>query len=249
MKENAFLLDLSFMDDGLLDWLGRECGLLDLARALYPLVHRKGSLSSFASAILKYAGIYDEHVVQEVERVLKQGAGLSAIEKRKAQVDYLVGKKKYGAALKGYDALLEKWREQDAEGAVLPAVSCLAAIWHNRGTAMAGLMYYEGAMECFRRAFELDGAPQSRAAYLAALRCSVPEAEYVTFIAEHGEWYQESLELEKKLEQSAAEWEQQPDYLLLNNRRERRGSDREKYVEESGRLALALKEGYRSLKE
>lgn len=249
IRENAFLLDLTFLDDGLLDWLGRECGLLELSRALYPMVHRKGSLSSFATAILKYVGLYDEGAVQETEQVLKQGAGLSAIEKRKAQVDHLVGKKKYSEALKGYDALLEKWQEQSAAGAALPAPSTLSAIWHNRGVALAGLMNYERAAECFLRALELDGAPESRAGYLAAVRMGMPEDEYVTFIAEHGELYQDSLELEKKLEQSAALWEQQPDYLLLYNRRERRESDRVKYLEESGHLAQALKDSYRSAKE
>lgn len=245
MKESAFLLDLSFLDDGLLDWLGRECGLLDLARALYPLVHRKGSLSSFAVAILQYVGLYDSETVREIERVLKQNAGLGAIERRKAQVDYLAGKKKYDAALKGYDALLEKWREQDAKGEAMPAAGCLASIWHNRGVALAGLMCYDRAAECFQRAYELDGGQESRACYLAAMRMGLSEADYVAFSAEHGELYQEAMELEKKFEQSAAEWERQPDYLLLYNRRERRESDMPKYLEENGRLTQALKESYR----
>lgn len=43
LKENAFLLDLSLMEDGLLDWVEKECGLRELAKALHPLVHRQGS--------------------------------------------------------------------------------------------------------------------------------------------------------------------------------------------------------------
>ena len=37
MKENAFLLDLSLLDDGLLDWMEQECGLGELAQRLHPL--------------------------------------------------------------------------------------------------------------------------------------------------------------------------------------------------------------------
>ena len=75
IREDAFLLDLTFLNDGLLDWIERECGLRDLARALYPLVHKQGSLSSFAVMILQYVGLYDNEVIREVEQVLKQEIG------------------------------------------------------------------------------------------------------------------------------------------------------------------------------
>ncbi|MDE5589716.1 MAG: hypothetical protein K2J60_11360, partial [Acetatifactor sp.] len=45
LKENAFLLDFSVMNDELLNWIERECGLKELARALHPMVHKQGSLS------------------------------------------------------------------------------------------------------------------------------------------------------------------------------------------------------------
>ena len=95
MKENAFLLDISVMNDELMEWLDKECGLRDLMRSLYPLVHKKGSLSSFVVTIMRYVGLYEEDIILETEKVLKQGAGLSNIEKRKNQIDLLVKKKKY----------------------------------------------------------------------------------------------------------------------------------------------------------
>ena len=53
MRENAYMLDLSLLDDGLVRWIEQECGLKELAGALHPLIHRKGSLSSFAVMILE----------------------------------------------------------------------------------------------------------------------------------------------------------------------------------------------------
>ena len=99
LKENAFLLDLSIMNDKLVDWIGEECKVWELAKQLYPMVHKQGSLSVFVVTILQYVGMYDPEEILQVEQVLKQGAGLSNLEKRKSQIDYMVEKRKYAADL------------------------------------------------------------------------------------------------------------------------------------------------------
>lgn len=247
VKENAFLLDLSFLDDGLLGWIEKECGLREFARALHPLVHKQGSLSTFVAAIMRYVGLYDGDTVRETEQALKQGAGLSSMERRKNQVDSMVRKKKYKAALKGYDELLGNWQDTEAEGGV-PAAGFLAAVWHNKGVAYAGLMLYDSASECFRQAYELGGGEESRLDYLAANRLRLSQEEYVAFVSQNGEVYGGTLELERKLEQITREWECQPDYLRLNKRRElRRGGDGRKVYEENVCVVQALKESYRKL--
>lgn len=246
MRENAFLLDLSLMEDGLIEWIERECGLKELAGALHPLLHKKGSLSSFAVMILEFVGFYDGEAIYEVEQALKQGAGLSGIEKRKSQVDYLVRKKKYKDALDGYDLLLKRWEEQETEGNVLPAASCLAAILHNKGVAFAGLMQYDMAAEFFKLAYERDKREDYYIDYLAAKRMHLTEDDYVAFAAGISENYQHTLELEKRMERFREEWELQPEYLQLYNRREcRAGGDVKKYYEESDRLVQLLKDNYR----
>lgn len=246
MKENAFMLDMSLMDDGLIEWIEQECGLKELAGALYPLIHKQGSLSGFAVMILEYVGFYDSETIREVEQVLKQGAGLSSIEKRKSQIDYLVRKKKYAAALYGYDLLLKRWEEQETEGAVLPAVSCLAAILHNKGVAFAGMMQYDMAADFFMLAYERDKREEYYIDYLAAKRMRLSENEYVALAAGAPEMYQHTLELEKKVERFSEEWEQQPEYLQLYNRREHRtGGDGKKYYEENERMIQLLKDNYR----
>lgn len=247
IREDAFLLDLSFLNDGLLDWIEKECGLKDLAKALYPLVHKQGSLSSFAVAILQYVGLYDSGAVLETEQVLKQAAGLSAIERRKTQVDYLVKKKQYALALDGYDALLKKWGEQDAQGGALPAPSCLSAIWHNMGVAYAGMMRYDRAAECFLKSCELDGEAGDYKDYLAAMRMQLTEKEYVDLVAEHEVLCNPSLQLEDAWKRSMAEWEQQPDCLRTRRRGELLAGERQKYLEESERLVQALKDSYRRM--
>lgn len=247
IRENAFLLDPSFLSDGLLGWIEEECGLRELARSLHPLVHKKGTLSEFASAILSYVGFYDQETVRETVQVLKQGAGLDAIERRKRQIDYLVRNKRYKSAISGYDALLDRWQEQESRGEGMPAAGCLAKIWHNKGVAFAGLMLYDRAAECFRKTYELEQKEDYCMSYLAARRMLLSEREYVAFTSEHKELYQYTMRLEKQMERYVREWEQHPDYLRLYNRRElRSGGDVQSYYEDSQRLTQALKDSYRN---
>lgn len=241
MRENAFLLDVSLMNDGLLDWMERQCGLGDLARALHPMVHKKGSLSVFVVSILNFVGLYESGVVARIEQVLKQGAGLSGIERKKKQTDYLVQKRKYVAAIRGYDGLIGQWKEQQA------GVECLAAIWHNKGVALAGLMSFPRAAECFLKAYELEEREDYYLEYLAAKRMELSENAYVAMVAEKTGKYELTLQLEKKLERLSGEWEQQPEYLQLNSFCElRRGDRKQKYYEACEGYTQTLKEDYRS---
>lgn len=255
MKENAFLLDISLMNDGLLDWVERECGLKELAKVLHPMVHRQGSLSAFVLAIQRYVGFFDEAAIGETEQVLRQGAGLTGLEKRKSQIDYLVKKKRYGQALREYDDLLHTLAKEQGSAAAQDSGEShnppaerefLAKIWHNKGVAYAGLMLYEKAGECFGRACGWNDSDEYRIDFLAAKRMALSEEDYVAFVAEHGEWHLNTLELEKKLERAMGEWELQPDYLRLYNRRELRNRDRRKFGEDSERLTQALKDSYRA---
>lgn len=247
MKENAFLLDVSLMNDSLIKWIGDCCGLVELARELYPLVHRHGSLSAFVSMILEYVGLFDTATIRDVEQVLKQGAGLSNIEKRKSQIDYFVKKKKYIAALRSYDGLISKWMEMERDGKDVPAAAVLAAIYHNKGVAYTGLMLYDSAADSFWMAHQICNSEEHFMAFLAAKRMALPEEDYIAFVAELTSGYDMTLALEKKLEAMRAEWNLQADSQRLTILKEwRSGSDKQKYYEENERLILGLKNSYRN---
>ena len=246
LKENAFLLDLSIMNDKLADWIGEECRVRELAKQLYPMIHKQGSLSVFVLTILQYVGMYGEEDLKQVEQVLKQGAGLSNLEKRKSQIDYMVEKRKYAAAIRGYDMLLETWSTLEAEGRELPAGKVRASILHNKGVALTGLMLYGKAAKQFREAWQSDPDRVHLDAYLAAKRMELPEDAYVAFAAQNPEFYTESLELEKSMEQFGREWEQQPEYRQLQIRGTWRSEDRQKYDAENERLTTALRNSYRT---
>lgn len=249
MKENAFLLDSSLMNDALLEWIDRECGLRELAKQLYPLVHKQGALSSFVVMIMEYVGFYSTQCVSEVEQTLRQGAGLTGIEKRKSQIDYMVQRKKYVSALRGYDGLLTKWQENnaDTQGEVLPGAEVKAAILYNKGVVYTRMMLYRQAADMFWEAWQTEQREAYIVAYLTAKRMELSEEEYIGLVAEMPDSFEYSLELEKRLEQVKWEWSLHPDCQQLRQREMwREGNERQKYYEENDRLTQALKNSYRS---
>lgn len=245
LKENAFLLDTAVMRDELVEWVDRECGLKSLAGELHKMIHRQGSLSAFVIMILEYVGFYDSDDIREVEQILKKGAGLSIIERRKSQIDYLVRQKRYAAAIRGYDSLLDKWTEMENAGNELPAAKVRGAILHNKAVALAGMMFYQGSAECFKEAYETDGSPAHFQGYLAAKRMELSENEYISFAAEQSQGYKYTLELEKKMERLTEDWKLQPEFQrLLEIREWRRTGERQLYYEGNEEVILELKNGY-----
>lgn len=246
LKENAFLIDASIMSDALINWIRRQCGLDELADYLYPMVHRQGSLSAFVSTILQYVGLYDASEIRTVEQILKRGAGLSGIEKRKEQVDYLLTKKKYVAAIRGYDNLLLKWEEMSSVGKEVPGEQLKGNIRHNKGVALSRLMLYGQAGEEFLEAYRILGDEQEYLCFLGTKRMELTEAQYVSFAAGEMEHYQTTLELEKKMDALRQEFGLQPEALMLRQRKDWRDSaEKQKYYEESERLCRTLKDSYR----
>lgn len=249
LKENAFLLDVSIMNDELLAFIRKDCQLPGLAQALHPMVHQQGALSGFVTRILAYVGLYDSETIQQVEDTLKAGSGLSDYEKQKLQTDRLAEQKRYEEALKGYDRLLEQIREnQEME---VPALQALTAgILHNKGVIYAGQMLYGQAAELLYQAWKISGEQEDYFMdYLASRRLQLPEREYVALAAEYPEWYQASLKVERAVENAEQSWRDTPEYKRLALLRSRRAEgDIQGYNEENDRILQTLKNDYRRKK-
>lgn len=247
LRENAFLLDISLLNEALVDWIDEACGVKDLAKELYSMVRKQGSLSAFVTMVLEYVGLYDTVTIREVERVLKEGSGLCNIEKRKKQIDYLVRKKKYVTAIYEYDELLAKWKEEAELGMEMPVGKVKADILHNKGVAMAYMMEYRDAADCFREANEIAPSQEHYCAYLAAKRMELSEGDYLSFVAELPDSFELSLKLEKKIEELTENFrEQETGIRLAELKSWRAGEDKQKYYMELERMALALKDNYRN---
>ncbi len=238
LRENAFLLDVDVMDKRLVAWIDNECGLRDLAAALYPLVHQKGTVSSFVMTILEYVGSYSPEQLQETEKLLKQGAELSTYEKYKTRIDYMVGRGKLVQAMAEYDDLL----------AILPQTQneLSAKVLHNKAVAMTGLFLFEQAAQCFMQAYDMYPSRETYIEYLAAKRMALGEKDYVSLVASIPETYEESLEVEKRVEEITESWQSDLHKRALDQLAEwKEDGNFTRYNEEKEKMIQGLKHSYR----
>ena len=238
LRQNAFLLDVDIMNKSLVQWLEQECGLTDLANILYPMIHKKGTVSAFVLTILEYVGIYDAQELKEVEDLLRQGANLSVYEKYKTRIDRMVSAGRYANAIEEYDKLLDLLPDMELE--------IRAKVIHNKAVALAELFLFDKAAKFFKDAYDMYPMPEMFIEYLAAMRMYLSEDEYLSHVADYPEAYDESLELERRVEALTENWKQQIECQRLEQMQEwKRSGERTKYYQEADRILQALKHSYR----
>lgn len=197
--DRAELLDGEIMRREMVRWLEEQCGLSDLAHTLSALMNRNGSTAAYVGAVLEYVNIYPPEVIRRTEEIVRGNEGLSPYERHKAKADYLLGEKRYLAALQQYQSLALAVPETEK--------LLLGRIYHNMGTACAGMFLYGQAADWFLRSYETDGKREGLTMYLAALRMGKQEKAYIDYIAEHPEYHDLSLEVERMVKRAEGSFE------------------------------------------
>lgn len=198
---NTFLLDRGILDPELVRWLEAECGLRELAKPLYSLVSKNASPSSFVGAILEYVHFSTERERKETEELLRLGADMDAVTRKKNFADYLVENGRFAQAVSEYERMLKE----------MPSINHVmrSEIFHNKGVAFCRLFSFEEAAQAYLAAYrENPENERAASAYLTALRMSLPEADYIGFIAANPQWHEQSLKVEKRMSAVQAAWEE-----------------------------------------
>lgn len=243
LVDKAELLDQDMMQRDLVRWLDEECGLNELAHTLYSLLNQNGSLVAFVGTILEYVNLYPEEVIAQTEQTVKSNEGLNPYERKKAKADYMLQNRKYYMALKQYYSLLEHVPETDK--------ALQGAILHNMGVACAGMFMFEQAAAWFMQAYGQDRNEESLEMYLASLRMHYEDKEYITFIADHPEYHNASLRVERKMEQASGQFEGTDENRMLftlqvfKEEGSSTGGNSVQYYQEIEKLTIGLKEQYR----
>lgn len=240
IKENAFLMDRGIICRELIDWLGEECKLEELADSLYGFLRQKSSVSAFLSTILEYTGYYQEPEISRVTQFLKAAEGQDEYEKRKRVADYLAGNGKYRMAAEKYWKLLKIIPEEDT--------LLRAKVLHNMAYVNCRLFQFEKASEQFLEAYRQSGRKESLLQYLAAKRMVLTEKEYVDFVAEHtNEYYDVSMELEQKIEKLTEQWKESAQAKEVSEIFADAALAQEQYRNILSDTAEHMKERYRSM--
>lgn len=198
IKENAFLLDDGFVDDALGAWLSEECGLQDLGEELRRASRKRMSLKSYVGMILEYACFFSKEKNKEILDIIVENSSLSIYQKKKARADALVNKGHYGLAGKEYGRLLQMLPEEQ--------IILRGEIYHGCGVCLAKMFYFTLAGEYFLKAHTMTGKIASYKQYLWTKRLSMTEKEYVKFLKDHEEAYEDSVDMEEYLEELREQW-------------------------------------------
>lgn len=241
--EKAELLDQEMLQCDLVRWLDEQCGLDQLAHTLYSLLNQKGSAAAFAGTVLEYVNLYPPGIVEQTEQAIRSNEGLNPYERGKAKADHMLQNRKYNKALGQYQRLLAQIPETD--------MRLRGSILHNMGVACAKLFMFRQAADWFMQAYETDREQESLESYLTALRMCQEEKEYITYIAEHPEYHDASLRVERKMEHASGQFEGTDENRMLftlqvfkEEGNSTAGSDVQ-YYQEIEKLTTALKEKYR----
>lgn len=212
LVQSARILDAEIMDPSLVEWIERELKLPELAEQLKPLLGKERGLSDFVSVILDYVGFYpkerEEKTRQIVKTAAQSGQGLEDLNRRMARAGVLEENGQPYQALEEYESVLR----------ALPApekrirTQALCA----EGRILAGLFLWHRAGECYRKAYDCSGRSDVFLRYLAAVRMELPDSEYLSFISEHPEAYNASLELEKRMQKVKADYDASEDKASID---------------------------------
>lgn len=204
---NPFMIDQNVMDKKLAWWIDQECGLKELSHQLLNLLGKGCQPSVFVGTIMSYVNYCAPEEMKRIDEVLQSNVGLNDYERQKKQADFLLKNHRYRLALEEYDSLCRQL--PDTESALKPS------IYHNMGVAYTGTFMFEMAARYFKRAYDMTGDEKTGIEFLAAQRLCLNEDAYIAYIAEHGEYYNLSLQVEKRLKAAKEEFEASEECRML----------------------------------
>ena len=196
--KNAFFLQEDFFCDALIEWIRTELDLPVFANELTMIRAKEDALLKSVEYLFLATGYYGKEEFEKVKSVICEGSSLSVEERRKMRADVYCRKQKYKLALSEYEDLLNLAPEADEKFA--------AKLHHNMGVCHAGLFAYDRAAKEFKKAFDSYPNTESYVQFLTALKLSSSQTEYLAYLADHPESYQDSLEVENRLESAKSLW-------------------------------------------
>ena len=235
---NPFMIDQSVMREELAQWLDNECGLTDLSHQLLNILGKGSQPGIFVNTIMSYVNYCSDVEVKKIDQVLQGNVGLNDFERQKKQADFLLKNRRYMLGIEEYDALCR--RLPDTESSLKPV------IYHNMGTAYAGIFMFGMAARYFKKAYDMMKNEESGIEFLTAQRLYLSEDAYIAFIGEHGEYYNLSMQVEKRLTAAREEFEaSQENRMLTALKIYKDEGNAASYYEEIDKIIAKKKDEYR----
>jgi tetratricopeptide (TPR) repeat protein len=233
---NAFLLDDGFVNEKLVTFVRSELNLEKLADHIEEIAGKSGSLSNLARILNNEVGYYTENEWSSLIEDIESNSRMSLDVRKKVRADGLLKSGRFGKAMEEYENILCDLTDTDEQ--------LIAGVYHNLGVCAAKMFLFEKAAGFFQKAYENYANTESYQEMLLALKLSLEPTGYLNYLSDHKESYEDSLEVERKMEILRLSWGEQPAYKYLKEieqQKEEGGS----YYESLDRLTDDVKGSYR----
>lgn len=144
----VFLLEPDFVDEELLEFIGTGLGLSGLEAKIWRWIAEEADLSQVLYMILQDVHYYNETELAAFRAQLEWLKKARPSERAKKKADYLLGTRKYEAAIRAYDQI----EAGEPDGGMTREF--MGALYHNKGMACIGLFDGPRALSCLEQAYE-----------------------------------------------------------------------------------------------
>lgn len=199
LYKNAFLLQDDFFDDSLITWMEEELGLAEWAGTLKEYRQGEDALLRSIEFLFLSTGYFTQNDCEKIRKILQDGSRLSVEERRKLRADAYCKRRRYVMAIEEYEELLKNCKEDQEK--------FKAKLYHNMGVCLAGMFVYDQAAKAFEKAFRAYPNTESYVQMLTAYKLGSSQTDYLSYLADHPESYEDSLEVEARLKQVKEDWE------------------------------------------
>lgn len=196
--DKVYYFDYDIVSQELVDWIRTECGMEELADELDVYIRKHVSAAAFVTTIMEKTGIYDENIRKKVDRILKEQAELSPLERLKKRAEYFYQNGRFHQAQLIYMELLAQTPKQDND--------TRAQLLYNIASVYAMNFDFRLAAQYYGESYRLKETKQTRQAYILANRQAMTDFDYGGFMREHEEWQQDFEEAEAALQEAREAW-------------------------------------------
>lgn len=149
LYQNTGVLEESFFNEKLCQWLEEELGLAALASSLRRGIEQERSGCWCMEQILQAGGYYGSAELENALLTAKHMEDKTPLDREKLRGDRLLKAEKYRDAVSEYRKAIAHAGSEDGDGNII------GRIWHNMGTAYARQMLFAQAAECYGMAYEI----------------------------------------------------------------------------------------------
>lgn len=162
---HPFLVIEDFVNASLIEFIRDDLDMAFLAGRLEKWREAGGSHDEMLMLILQECNYYTSQEVGRFRRRIEELRKMNPVDFQKARADYYFNSGKFGTAVRLYEKILDMPKD--------PAMtdSFMSRVWHNLGSAYAGLFYFDKAMHAYDKACGLgkDSTPLKQMYFLTLM--------------------------------------------------------------------------------